>query len=397
MNIKSYINNSKLIVRSLFNDLTNEESNEFDKWLEEDPSNQILLDNIKKQKNWEEREENIKLLNKDLIWEDVFKQISSKKQTSTLLYRKVMRYAAAILIPMALAYGGWSLYTDISSDLSKSISHIKPGEAKASLIISNGQIMELGAKDTIFNTKDKNVEIEINSGKIKYKKDLLSDVRKENHTIRIPKGGEYFLTLSDGTKIWLNSNTEIKFPSVFNENERRVYLKGEALFEVAKDSEHPFIVHANGLNVKVLGTKFNVSAYPDDDFIHATLVEGKVFVNEQISGSQQSVILEPSQQAFISINNPQEIVVQTVDTDVYTSWTMGKFVFKNESLDVILKKLSRWYNVEIFYDDNNAKYSKYSGILPRFKNCETFLQLIEKTNNVKFEYTETSILVKSVK
>jgi len=396
MKFKSYISISKLIARHLSDDLSAKENKEFDSWLTEDSSHKILFENIVNQQNWEKRDQRIKSLNKELIWENIYEQISPPKTSSIFLFKKVMKYAAAILIPVALAYGGWTLYSEISNDFSKNFSQIKPGEAKAQLIYS-GQIIELGGQDTIFNSLDKNVEVAINSGKIKYKKDVSSVQKSEYHTLKIPKGGEYFLTLSDGTKVWLNSDTEIKFPSIFVENERRVYLKGEAFFEVAKDSKHLFIVHAEGLNVGVLGTKFNVSAYPDDDFINTTLVEGKVFVSEQISGIQQSAILESSQQAFLSKNGTQELIVQTVDTDLYTSWTEGKFIFRNESLDVILKKLSRWYNIEVFYDDAQAKYSKFSGMLPRFKNCETFLKLLEKTKSVEFEYTENSVLVKGVK
>lgn len=396
MNFEKYIRLSKLVARSFFKDLSEEERKELDNWLDEDPSNQTLLGKINNQQYWEKRDENIKLLDKELIWGNIYKQISSGKAKHIFPFRKMMKYAATILIPLAIAYGGWSLIENIQSDLNKPVAQIKPGGSKAQLIYGN-QVIELGEADTIFNSGDKSVAIAINSSKIEYKKESLNKPSNEIHTIKIPKGGEYFLTLSDGTKVWLNSDTEIKFSSIFTGKERTVYLKGEAYFEVAKDSEHPFIVHANGLNVRVLGTKFNVSAYADDDFVNTTLVEGKVFVIEQISGTQQTAILEPSQQAFLSRNGAQELIVQTVDPDLYTSWTSGKFIFRNESLDVILKKLGRWYNIEVFYDDSKAKNSKFSGILPRFKNCETFLKLMEKTNIVKFDYTENSVLVKSVK
>lgn len=396
MNYEQYIRLGKLVASSFFKDLSEKEQQEFDNWLGEDPSNQILLGKIKNQQYWKKRDENIKLLDKDLIWGNIYKEISPAKAKRIFPFRKMMKYAASILILLAMVYGGWSLYENIQSDLDKPVAQIKPGVSKAQLIYGK-QIIELGERDTIFNATDKSVAIEINSGKIKYQRDVLNKNTKEVHTIKIPRGGEYFLTLSDGTKVWLNSDTEIKYPAVFAENERRVYIQGEAFFEVAKESKRPFIVHANGLNIQVLGTKFNVSAYPDDDFVHVTLVEGKVFVNEQISGSKQSEILEPSQQAFVSRNDSQGLVVKNVDTDIYTSWKEGKYIFRNESLDAILKKLGRWYNIEVFYDDSKAKNSKFSGILPRFKNCETLLQLMEKTNSVKFEYTENSVLVKSVK
>jgi hypothetical protein len=396
MKFEKHILISKLIACFFFKRLSDNEREEFDSWLKEDSSNKKILDNISNQEIWEVREENINKLDKKLIWKNIYEKIKPIEQKSIPLYKKVLKYVAAIIIPLALTYGGWNLYKEIQNDLDKNLAQIKPGKSKARLILNNGQIIELGKKDTILNIKNKNVKIEIDSGKIEYKKKDQKKLNKEIHTIKIPKGGEYFLTLSDGTKIWLNSDTKIKFPSVFTGKKRIVYLKGEALFEVAKDNNHPFIVHANGMNVKVLGTKFNISAYPDDDFVHTTLIEGKVFVNEQISGLQQSAILKPSQQAFFSRNNNNKLIVQKVNTNMYTSWAEGKFIFKEESLNNIFKKLSRWYNIEIFYDDIDAKYAKFSGIFPRFDNCETILKLMKKTNSVEFEITKTTVLVKSV-
>ncbi len=394
--MKTYLKISKLLVGKLSNDLTVEENKIIEQWLKEDPSNQILFEKIRNKKEWDKREERINLLDKELIWKNIHDQIRPERTKPVFPFRSVMKYAAAILIPVAMVYGGWNLYKYIQRDINSPIVQIKPGASKAQLIYGN-QIIELGERDTILNTTNNSVAVEINSGGIKYKKDISDSKAAELHTIRIPRGGEYFLTLSDGTKVWLNSDTEIKYPSVFIEKERNVFIRGEAYFEVAKDSKHPFIVHATGLDIQVLGTKFNISAYSDDDFVHATLVEGKVFAVEQISGSKQSAILEPSQQAFIGKNGDPELVVQTVDTDIYTSWVEGKYIFRAEPLDQILKKLSRWYDVEIFYENAAVKQYTFSGILPRFKNCETFLRVMEKTNSVKFEYTENVLVVKSVK
>ncbi|GAF05211.1 FecR family protein [Saccharicrinis fermentans] len=394
--MKTYINISKLIFGKLANDLTIEENKKFEKWLKEDPANQILFEDIRNRKDRDLRDAKISLLDKELIWKNIQDKIGLPKTRSIFSFKAVMKYAAAILIPIAAVYGGWNLYGYIQGEINNPIAQIKPGAPKAQLIYGD-KIIELGERDTILNTTHNSVAVEINSGGIKYKKDLSNPKSIEFHTIRIPRGGEYFLTLSDGTKVWLNSDTEIKYPSVFNEKERCVFVQGEAYFEIAKDSIHPFVVHAAGLDIQVLGTKFNVSAYSDDDFAHVTLVEGKVFAIEQISGLKQSAVLEPSQQALISKNGSQELVIQTVDTDVYTSWTKGKYIFRAEPLGQILKKLSRWYNVEVFYENTAAEQYTFSGILPRFKNCETFLKLMEKTNSVKFEYTENVLIVKNVK
>ncbi|PKP33803.1 MAG: hypothetical protein CVU00_09780 [Bacteroidetes bacterium HGW-Bacteroidetes-17] len=397
MNFSEYINISKLIARSLIKNLVVEERNELDNWLKEDPSHKQLIENIVNQENWERRDENIKLLDKILIWENINNQIRMVKEKPIFPIKKAIQYAAAIIIPLAMIYGGWYLYKEIPIKQNNQMAQIRPGKSKARLTLGNGQVVELGKNDTILSTKDENIKIEIDTGKVEYKKDGLPRLKKEIHKIEVPRGGEMFLTLSDGTKVWLNSETELKFPAVFTEKERRVYLKGEALFDVAKDATHPFIVIASGINVTALGTKFNISAYPDDEFLHATLVEGKVVVNEEISGKSQSVILEPSQQAYINKSNTQELIIQKVNTDIYTSWAEGRFIFKNESLELILNKLSRWYNVDVFYDDFEVIHSKFSGKMPRFENCETILKLMEKTNSVKFETTEKTILVKSAK
>ncbi len=392
-----YIKISKLIAGYFFNNLSDKEMEEFKHWLKEDPAHQELLNSIRNQKNREEREEIIRSLDKEMIWNKVQEQIGTQKRKRRLQLTTFAKYAAAVFIPLLLAYGGWQLFKKDIRKSKKNIvqtAQIVPGQYKAKLILGNGRQIELGKIDTTVSLPDKQVRIKIDSGKIKYNKKAVTGIKKEMNTLVTPRGGEIVVVLSDGTKVWLNSASELKYPSVFTGKERGVYLKGEAFFKVSKDPKHPFVVHANGLVVKALGTEFDVSNYSDDNFAQTTLVEGKVVVSEKMSGKFQSVLLKPSQQAFIKKGEGiQKLRVQTVDTKIYTAWTKGIFLFKNESLEEIFNQLGRWYDIHVFFDNDKTGQLKFSGKIPRFEDFNIIIRLMEQTNSIRFKVTGKTVYI----
>ncbi len=392
MNFEKYIRISKLIAKSLLKDINEKEKKILSDWLKEDDSNKTLYSGLEERQDWSQQQHH---LDKERIWQHIFNEINPEQKKKIFPFKTILKYAAAAIIVFGIGIGAWNIANDIKKKEIAQAHKIKPGTSKARLILNNGKIIVLGVKDTVLNTTDKNISIKIDSGKIEYKRKNKKKKTAELHTLKMEKGEEYELTLADGTIVKLNSNTELRFPTEFSEDERRVYLKGEALFKVKGNESKPFIVHANGMNVQVMGTEFNVSAYEDDDFIHTTLIEGSVRVHEQLSGNNQTTILKPSQQAYLNKDGVKKLEVKIVDTDLYASWAKGKFVFKEEPLHSIFKKLSRWYNIEVFYDDAEAKYTEFSAICPRFEHCETILELMEKTNSVEFEVSDNTILVKS--
>ena len=214
----------------------------------------------------------------------------------------------------------------------------------------------------------------------------------EYNKLIIPRGGEYTLKLSDGTEVILNSETNLKYPVLFAQNERKVYLEGEAFFNVKNSKETPFIVTINDVEVKVYGTSFNVSAYTNENDIKTTLVEGSVGVSYPNNKDKPEQKLKPGQQ-FCYNKNTGKFNLKTVNTDLYTAWTKGIFVFENEPLDNILKKLARWYNFEFEFKDNKLKYQRFTGDLRRYDDIKKILDMISIASQVKFKIENTKVII----
>ncbi|MBN2519525.1 MAG: DUF4974 domain-containing protein [Bacteroidales bacterium] len=211
------------------------------------------------------------------------------------------------------------------------------------------------------------------------------------HTI-VPKGQTSQLLLPDSTKIWLNSGSTLKYPNRFNETSREVFLEGEAFFDVRPDPLKPFIIKTSGPTIKVLGTKFNVSSYENDDCIETTVVNGSVEVFKSNRKSDNRVVLEPNQKATYNKNN-NEIELQDVDAELYTAWMNGKYIFKNEELGEIAKKIERAYDYNIYFRDVELQNIRLSG---RFKNSEPIEQILEVirlTSPIEYRINKRDIFI----
>ncbi|WPV01987.1 FecR domain-containing protein [Mucilaginibacter sp. cycad4] len=201
----------------------------------------------------------------------------------------------------------------------------------------------------------------------------------EYNTIETPKGGQYQVDLPDGTKVWLNASSSLKYPTNFDGKVRRVELAGEAYFEVAKNAHKPFKVISNNQEVEVLGTHFNISSYTDETSVKTTLLEGSVKVSAL--KANQSKLLKPGQQSDINYAN-NSILVQSVDTEEVVAWKNGYFLFIDEDLKSIMNKFARWYNVEVVYQ-GNVDNLRFGGMVSRSKDLAQALKIIEQTGNVK--------------
>ena len=210
-------------------------------------------------------------------------------------------------------------------------------------------------------------------------------------TMQIPVGGFYQLKLADETKVWLNSLTQLRFPVTFAGEERKVYLTGEAYFEVARDSVHPFIVATDeGMEVKVYGTEFNVDTYRKGT-VKTTLVNGKVGI--RVSATGEEVRLSPNQMALFT-KATQSIQVENVDPYGAVAWKDGKFVFEDEPMEEIMERLSRWYDVKVFYANERIKKHTFTGIITRFADISDVLHLMEETAAVEFNIQGNIVTVK---
>lgn len=210
------------------------------------------------------------------------------------------------------------------------------------------------------------------------------------NTLTIPKGNDYHLMLSDGSVVYLNTSSRLRYPVRFSGKTREVELLGEGYFDVKHDPDHPFIVKTKDVAVKVLGTSFNVRAYQEEEAIYTTLVEGRVEVRNQ----QSEVILSPSQQAVCTPEG-RNIDVQTVNTDYYVGWISGRFIFNNTRLDDILTRLQQWYNFEVFYEKEELKDLPFSLNIDKHKDFSHILNALERTERVRFSIKDKTVVVKN--
>ncbi|WP_144008885.1 FecR family protein [Pedobacter africanus] len=218
---------------------------------------------------------------------------------------------------------------------------------------------------------------------------LAADEQPAYNTISTPLGGQYQLVLADGSKVWLNAGSSIRFPIAFGQTERSVAIKGEVYFEIAKDKKRPFKVQSGRQQLEVLGTHFNVNAYDDEAEIKTTLLEGSVKVREGAHG--QTAMLKPGQQARLSGSTGQMDVVK-VDIEEAVSWKNGYFIFDNEEIHSVMRKISRWYGVEVVYA--NAQISEnFGGTISKFENVSQVLKILEATGTIHFKIEGRKIIV----
>ncbi len=335
------------------------------------------------------RKRKIKAFNKNKAWERFETQIKEKK-TGRKLSVELMRYVAVLILPVALS--GYLIYNAISTEEVCQVTwvnHITPRTQKASLVLDNGEVIDLEKQENT-TIKTHNGHALINKGnKLSYEREMLTKVEAKWHRLIVPKGGEYQLELADGTQVWLNSDSELRYTDKFIGKERIVYLKGEAYFDVAEDKDHIFIVKTHALDVQVLGTEFNVKSYLDEEQVLATLVEGKIrakIENEELE-------LLPEDQLILN-RNTGAIKKQKVNTELYTAWKDGVFVFKDQPLGNILQAFSRWYDVEVFYVNTQVKEELFSMYMDRYEDIRLVLEKMEKTGNVKFELNKKVLIVK---
>ena len=321
--------------------------------------------------------------NKAKMW----KQVQSRmNKNSRYQVKRYLKYAA-IIVAFVLAGGTWWMVKEnpeeiISVELSET-SMLSPGTPKAYILFSSGQRMDLTTTEHDTMIMEKGMQVRVgSSGKISYVPGDSGSILKQEivyNTIVVPRGGEYKLELADGTLVWLNSDSELRYPVKFAGSQRDVWLKGEGYFEVSKNPEKPFRVVVDDMIVKVLGTSFNINAYKDRGNILTTLVSGKVDIQD-MSG-KSLVVMSPNQQVDFRHG---KISVQEVDVTRFVSWIDGKFYFNDMTLENIMSQLQRWYDIEVFFVDEELKSYPFTGVIRRDFTAGQIFEIIEKTTRVKF-------------
>lgn len=279
---------------------------------------------------------------------------------------------------------------------------ILPAEGAVTVRLSSGKIVEL-ISDENNNEFSEGVVINRDGGEISYEgivsKESVQGIENkdlkvlEYNELATPKGKSYSIILSDGSKVWLNAQSAIKYPVRFGANERVIQISGEAYFEIKYDSQRPFIVQAPDYNVKVLGTKFNINAYSNERISTTTLVSGSVAI-PTASGSE--TLLSPGEQMKFS-KTDKAVSVEKVDVELYTSWIDNNLRIEQMSLEDIFTILMRRYDINVYYVNDITKAEKFSGKIPLNDNLRVVLEQISKVSDVEFQYEKNLVVVKSKK
>ena len=264
--------------------------------------------------------------------------------------------------------------------LAKSV--MQPGTSKAILTMADGEKVMLDRERKLDIQLNERMRVASKGQGIVYEENGKGVVKEEYNKLVTPIGGEYRLTLSDGTKVFLNAASELKYPVEFMGDRRVVDLDGEAYFEVHKDNQRPFVVRTKGAEVCVLGTSFNVNTYGDDGRIYTTLVNGSVRVLSVKNGQEK--VLTPGMQGVMNMQTGQ-LMVREVDVESYVAWREGRFVFRTMTLDLIMQQLQRWYDFEVFYQNLELKDYEFRGVIKRDMDLDKELSVIKATTNVDFE------------
>ncbi|TKG96410.1 DUF4974 domain-containing protein [Puteibacter caeruleilacunae] len=386
-----------ILVRKMLGKHLPEEEGELKEWLTD---HDVREDEIVSWEGYQNRQKRMVDIDIEGEWESLQKK-SNKKQTVTkrLRIQRALRYAAGIAIPIMVALGTYLLIDQVLLSTEEQVVEIPHGERKASLVLSDGKIVDLHPEqeadireDNGATIKNDSVMLSYDTGKTNTKQVLKATVKPIYNELIVNRGMEYMLELNDGTKVWLNSLSKLRYPVVFGGQKRIVELSGEAYFEVAHDEQRPFIVKTKDCDIRVLGTSFNVTNYHDDDHVVTTLLKGKVQLEEIKGEGDMRLQLDPDQQ-FIYNRITQRAEVREVEASIYNTWTKGSFRFESEPLDEIMMKLSRWYDIDVVFQDAAAREELFSGKLPRFKEFHSIAALIEEISNVNFEITNKTIKI----
>lgn len=350
-----------------------------------DESNQNQLDKLAEDGFSETVSEKEADRHEKVVLSRVFEKILMNRvhhaKTKISKIKRLFKYSVAASLFVVIGFAMY-FYVNSSEDNNKNASitnNFIPERNKATLLLSDGRSIDLS---------DEKAEVIIDVSNIKYKDGTIihdaANLKDAYSTIVTSNGGQYQVKLPDGTRVWLNAMSKIKFPNSFSSYNREVEVEGEVYFEIAQiqDSDKkriPFHVKSKEQSIEVLGTHFNVNSYMDEEDVRTTLFEGSIKISHD--GSDRIHVLTPGQQAILRKGT---LSINSVDLYAALAWKNGVFVFNNESLESIMKKVSRWYDIEVVFK-NDSENKKFSGVISRTKNLSEVLKIMEMTDQVIFK------------
>jgi ferric-dicitrate binding protein FerR (iron transport regulator) len=300
-----------------------------------------------------------------------------------------LKIAAVVLLILASAWAVLVIKSPAKQELvaTKPAEDVLPGGSKAVLVLSDGQQVKLDSLQSANPAGDESAVVKRSAaGHLVYFAADNSKLKGFN-TVKTPRGGQYEVILPDGSKIWLNAASSITYPAAFNAGERRVVLTGEAYFEIASlwrnNKKVPFVVETGKQKIEVLGTRFNVNAYDDEAGIKTTLIEGKV----KVTTENETIILKPNHEFNLGLEG---ISTKKVDVEPVIDWKNGDFLFADEDLESVMRKVARWYNVELIYDSEIPE-ERLSGQISRSRNLSEVLRMLELSGDTKFRIEDGAV------
>lgn len=377
----------QLIQLYLVGDLCGEEKVKLEEWVSQDPSREKLFKEICNEKSVASDFGIYEKVNKDSAWEKVILKgnIKQKNNARRLGWYK---FVAAVMIPLMVVAVGYFIRETKQGIEPKDteFASIEPGKSKAILRLADNRVIEITREqETRFDVAEGIAATNNLSGMV-YPEQVAMG-KAEYNVLEVPRGGEYTVTLSDGTVVYLNSGSELRYPVAFGAERRDVFLSGEGYFEVAKDAERPFFVNADKLKIRVYGTSFNVNTYNIAN-VETVLVEGKI----GIQGNNAEYTVKPGQ---LALYNREKGTMEIRDVDVrpYVAWKEHEFMFDNESLEEIMNTLSLWYDVDVFFQTASLKQLHFTGHLGRYEEVSHILDAISGVTQVKFSVKGRTIIV----
>lgn len=386
--MQKWVRLARGIGKGLLNGEGKQMDDEVSEWAKESDRGKRILDELKDLDFYVEKEAKKREIEKCYSWEEFMTWRRRYERRRKLL---VVRCVAAVAILFLVSTCVWFVNRGGEESQFMFPSEIKPGSLRASLILNDGQEIMLDKRLSLMES-DSSVVLSNEKGELSYRNVRERAGESSVNTLRVPCGGEYQLMLADGTRVRVNSESELVFPTCFNSGRREVFLKGEAYFQVAPDSDKPFYVRVNDYIVKVTGTSFNVTSYTDDPCTMTTLVEGKVSVYG--NDSTWNCDLTPGHMLKFD-KGTARVTSEECDPRIYTSWIDGEFKFRDMRLENIMKKLNRWYDFEVAYEEEELKDLRFSGAAEKYNPVEFLLKMIEEVTKVRFDIEGKRIMVKN--
>ena len=380
MNMKKYIyDDASLIKKSLLKDLSEEDRMKLELLLED----------------WQLREVYDQLSDPTYLKKQFmeYENYSGKKGYMVFRERRgcarrvnMIRWVAAVWVIVLGAMLWLTLGASGEKEVPPVASKVSPaGEKKARLILADGTEVEV-SKTGAHVLKEEGVNIKYENGEISYETERVSTEIVYNE-LEVPRGGECIITLDDGTKVWMNAETRLKYPVTFVGEKREVILEGEAFFDVVKN-EKPFIVKTSFGDVRVLGTSFGINAYADAPESYTTLVRGSVRVE---TGASDSLVIQPGEQVVTSKDG--KMIRQEVDVEEFVGWKDGIYVFREKHLGDIMKTLERWYNISVLFEEEELRELPFTGNLKRYDDINVFFDALTRTGDMKYRVDGNHVIL----